>query len=127
MSWQELNEIAAKLPPRTPRRREGEEVLELIPSSEDSPDARVRRQEKNAGRARALVALQKALKTLTAEDRLILRMRQWNHFSVKEIAKVLKLERVPLYKRIEKTKEHLRKEMERQGIRKEDIQELFDE
>lgn len=127
MSWQELNEIAAKLPPRTPRHREGEEVLEWVPSSEDLPDTHIRRQEKNAARARALVALQEALKRLTAEDRLILRMRQWNHFSVKEIAKVLKLEKGSLYKRIEKTKEHLRREMERQGITKEDIQELFDE
>lgn len=127
MPWQELNEIAAKLPPRTPRQREGEEILELLPSSEDPPDARIREQERNTLRARALFVLRKALETLPAEDQLILRMQLWNRLSVAEISKVLKLDQKSLYKRIERIKKHLRREMEHQSIRKEDIDDLFDD
>jgi RNA polymerase sigma factor for flagellar operon FliA len=128
MSWRELNEIAAKLPPRTPRHREGEEILELLPSSGAPPDAGVRKQEKHALKVRALAALKKALRSsLSAEDRLILKMQLWNGFSIAEISKVLKLDQKPLYKRIQRVKEQLRKEIELQGIRKEDIDDLFDD
>jgi RNA polymerase sigma factor (sigma-70 family) len=127
MSWQALYDIAARLPPRSPRRMEGEDVLETVASPDNRADGRVVEQEKRAARAQALEALQKALKSVPAEDRVILRMQQWDKFSVAQISKVLGLEQKPLYRRIEKALEHLRKEMERQGIRKEDIQELFDE
>lgn len=130
MTWQELNEIAVRLPPRAHRRMEGEEVLEQIPSSDDPTDARVVQQEKSVLLNRALGALQKALKALEAEDRLILKMWQWDHFTVAQIAKALNLDQVKskaLYKRIDKIKAHLRREMELQGIRKEDIDDLFDE
>lgn len=130
MSWQEFHEIAAKLPPRTPRHAESEKVLDSVPSSDDSPDAGIMEEEKNSIRAKVIVALEKAIKTLSAEDQLILRMRVWSRFSVPDIAKVLKLDEKQqkgLYKRIEKAQEHLRREMERLGIRKEDILDLFDE
>jgi RNA polymerase sigma factor (sigma-70 family) len=130
MSWQELNQIAAKLPPRTPRRWEAEEVLDSLPSTGDQPDSGIIEQEKNARRVRVLAALHKSLKTLPAEDQIILQMRLWSGFPVVKIAKVLKLDekqQKALYKRIENAKEHLRREMERQGIRKEDIEDLFDE
>jgi RNA polymerase sigma factor (sigma-70 family) len=127
MSPLEFHEIAAKLPPRIPRHREGEEILELLPSTEDQPDAPMRRQEKNSRKAMALEALQNTLKSLPAEDQIILRMKYWNHFSVKNTAKALNLDDKPLYKRIQKTLKHLKSEMERQGIRKEDIEDLFDD
>lgn len=127
MSWQELNEIAAKLPPRTPRHMEGEEALETIASTENPPDAGIVEKEKNALRVRALEILQSALKSVPAEDQVILKMQQWDHFTVAQISRVLGLDQKQLYRRIQKTNEHLRREMERQGIRKEDIQELFDE
>ncbi len=126
MSWQALYDIAARLPPRAPRRMEGEEALEPVPAPDSRADARVVEQEKRATRARAFEALQTALASVPAEDQVILRMQQWDKFSVAQISKVLGLEQKPLYRRIEKTLEHLRKEMERHGIRKEDIQELFD-
>lgn len=126
MSWQELNEIAARLPPRTPRRMEGEEALEPVPAPDSRADARVVEHEKNAARTRAFEALQEVLKSVPAEDLVILKLRQWDSFSVAQISKVLGLDQKQLYRRIQKTNEHLRREMERQGIRKEDIQELFD-
>jgi RNA polymerase sigma factor (sigma-70 family) len=127
MSWQELNEIAAKLPPRTLRHWETEEVLELLPSTGDRPDAGIIEREKRALRVRALEALQKALKSVPAEDQVIIKMQQWNRFTVAQISRVLNLDQKPLYKRIQKTLKHLKSEMERQGIRKEDIDDLLDD
>lgn len=128
MSWQELHEIAAKLPPRTPRHTESEKALDDVPSSNASPDAGIMEEEKIAIQTKVLAALEKAIKSLPAEDQLILRMRVWSRFSVPDIAKLLKLDekqQKALYKRIEKAQEHLRREMERLGIRKADIQDLF--
>jgi RNA polymerase sigma factor for flagellar operon FliA len=127
MPWQELNEIAAKLPPRTPRHWEAEEVLESLPSTNDQPDSGIVGQEKKAQRVRVLEALHKSLKTLPAEDQVIIKMYKWSRFTVKQISLVLKLDYMPLFKRIQKTLKHLKSEMERQGIRKEDIQDLFDD
>jgi RNA polymerase sigma factor (sigma-70 family) len=127
MSWQELNQIAAKLPARTPRHWEAEEVLEFHPSTGDQPDSGIIEQEKKARRARVLEALHKSLKTLPAEDQVILKMNKWSRFTVKQISLVLNLDYMPLFKRIQKTLKHLKSEMERQGIRKEDIEDLFDE
>jgi RNA polymerase sigma factor (sigma-70 family) len=126
MSWQELNDIAVRLPLRTPPPK-GEEVTESIPSSGDSPEARIVAQEKDALWARVLEALEKALKSLPAEDQVIIRMHRWDHFTIIQIAKVLKRDWKPLYKHVQKIQEHLRREMERQGIRKEDIDDLFDD
>lgn len=127
MTWQELHEIAVRLPPRSPRRMEGEEILENIPSSDDPPDAQVVQREKSIRLNRALKVLHTALKNLAAEDQVILKMLYWSHFTVKQISERLNLDQKPLYKRIERTKEHLKREMERQGVRKEDIDDLFDD
>jgi RNA polymerase sigma factor for flagellar operon FliA len=127
ISWQELNEIAAKLPPRTPRHWEAEEVLKFLPSIGDRPDTGIIEREKRALRVRALEALQKALKSVPAEDQVIIKMQQWNRFTVAQISRVLNLDQKPLYKRIQKTLKHLKSEMERQGIRKEDIDDLLDD
>jgi DNA-directed RNA polymerase specialized sigma24 family protein len=127
MSWQELNEIAVKLPPRTPRHWEAEEVLESLPSTGDQPDSRIIEQEKKARRTRILEALHQSLKTLPPEDQVIIKMHKWSRFTVKQISLALKLDYMPLFKRIQKTLKHLKSEMERQGIRKEDIEDLFDD
>ncbi len=127
MTWQQLNAIAVQLPHRAPHPKDGEEVPEDIPSSDATPDRRVSQQENKVLLSRALEVLLKTLKTLSSEDQVILRMLYWDRFTVKQISDRLKLEQKPLYKHVDKLKAHLRREMERQGIRKEDIDDLFDE
>jgi RNA polymerase sigma factor (sigma-70 family) len=127
MSWQELDRIAGRLPHRTPRPPiEGEEPPESVPSPNDRADGSIAEKEKNALRVRAHEALRQALLTIPKEEKVIIQL-QWKSFSVAQISRTLGLDQKQLYRRIQKTQEHLRREMERQGIRKEDIQELFDE
>jgi RNA polymerase sigma factor (sigma-70 family) len=126
MSWQELDRIAGRLPRRTPRHMEGEEALESVPSPNDRADDRIAEKEKNALRLRAHEALRQALLTIPKEEKVIIQL-QWKSFSVAQISRTLGLDQKQLYRRIQKTQEHLRREMERQGIRKEDIQDLFHE
>jgi RNA polymerase sigma factor for flagellar operon FliA len=126
MTWQELDRIAGRLPHRTPRHMEGEETLESVPSPNDRADGNITEKEKNALRVRAHEALRQALLTIPKEAKVIIQL-QWKCFSVAQISRTLGLDQKQLYRRIQKTQEHLRREMERHGIRKEDIQDLFDE
>jgi RNA polymerase sigma factor for flagellar operon FliA len=126
MSELELADLAARLPPRTPRRMEGEEGLLNLPAPDNRADAGIRRQEKTAIRIRAFEALREALQTIPAEDRLIFKMRG-HSFTVAQISRKLGLDQKQLYRRIKKAQAHLRHELERQGIHKEDIRDLFDD
>ncbi len=119
MSWRELHEIAAKLPPRSPRHMEGEEDLGDLASQEERADDRLAEQEREAARRKAFEALQEIRKALPKEDQVILKMQEGG-FSVAEISRSLHLEQKQLYRRIQKIHAYLRQELERRGIRKED-------
>jgi RNA polymerase sigma factor for flagellar operon FliA len=60
--------------------------------------------------------LNKALASLPAQDRLIIKMRFDDGFSVAEIAKAMTLEQKPLYRRIEKLLIELRRTLEASGV-----------
>lgn len=118
VSWQELEEVAGRLPPRVmERRHEGGERTEWLPGSAKRPDeaALAREREEEAGRVVAV--LEEALEELEPEDRLILRMRFEDDLTVADIARGLHLEQKPLYPRIEKLKRRLRRELEARGLR----------
>ncbi len=131
MSWQELHDIAVRFPPRTSRPgEEGDETLEFVPDPTERADEHIVARERAVVRERVLQELKKALATLPPEDRLILRMRMWSRFSIPLIAEKLQLdekEQKQLYRRIDRIEEHLKGEMERQGISQEDIQDFFNE
>jgi RNA polymerase sigma factor (sigma-70 family) len=122
--WQKLEKIAARLPQRSQRRKEGEELLEHTPTTEPGPDQRVEEQEKGVTRRRVLAALHRALATLPPEDKLLMLM--WTEESVAEISRSRNMEQKPLYRRIDKIKAALRKAFEREGIRKKDIGDILE-
>lgn len=126
MSWQEMEKIAGRLPSRSSREMEGEEVLGNLPAPGDAADDDVAREEREAVRRKVARTLPEALKILSDEDRLILKMRM-NGFTVAQIARTLHLEQKQLYRRIEKILNDLRQEVERLGLRREDVKELFDD
>lgn len=115
LSVQELVELAAKLPPHNPpRRMQGEEELADQPSDGEAADERALGLEAAKRKQWILEILRTVLALLSDEDRLIVKMR--SEFSVVQIAKTLKLEQKPLYRRIEKSLKRLRGELERHGI-----------
>jgi RNA polymerase sigma factor for flagellar operon FliA len=123
-SREQLLEIANRLPPRIPpRRMQGQEELDGWASEEESPYDRMLGRER-LERLRTIKRLvRKALSSLAPEDRLIATMRC--ELQISQIAKSLHLEQKPLYRRIEKILLTLRKRLEQEGVRKEEIDPLL--
>jgi RNA polymerase sigma factor (sigma-70 family) len=123
LSVVEIEDLRAKLPPRTPRQTVGEEVLRFEPTRELPPDQQLEEKDLDRERRRICIALHRALDTLPPDDRLLIQMT--GKFKVSEIARLQKIEQKPLYRRLEKIKKALRKAMKRLGVRREDIQKIL--
>lgn len=123
LSEAELTEIRAKLPPRFIRRFVGEETLQAMASRELRPDERLEIKEKVAFGRRVMMAVHRAIQSLPAEDQLLVRMG--TRFSVANIARMRQMEQKPLYRRMVKIYQELRKALEREGIRKQDIDDIL--
>ena len=78
---------------------EGEEALESHPTEELAPDEQVDAREKAARRQIVLKLLKDALKKLSAEDALLARMS--GELKISQIARQLRLDQKPLYRRRE--------------------------
>lgn len=140
-----LDELAAKLPRRTPRRPESSldtggsgggaaggpgsspgRAIDLRQlAGADSADERVVSEERARLRERVHQALAAALRTLPAEDQLIMRLRG-EKVPIVQIAHTLCLDQKALYKRVEKNRKALRAAMEAAGISARDIGEILD-
>lgn len=70
-------------------------------------------------------ALRDALAELTPEDQVIMRMRFWDDIAVADIARILRLEPKPLYRRIEAVSTTLRAKLTTRGIDKERARDLL--
>jgi RNA polymerase sigma factor (sigma-70 family) len=124
ISREEVEALAARLPNRNPSRRmQGEEELVDHPAEVEAPDERTLALEKLKRKQEIWEILHTALASLPAEDRLIATMR--TEFQVAQIAKTLDLEQKPLYRRIEKIWKTLRAELEKKGVRPEDVAEIL--
>ena len=123
LSREELEKIAILLPARSQRIPDGEEPPENTPSEGPDTDHLVKEKEQAASRRRIKAAFHRALDTLSAEDKVLIWMSV--EYSVAEISRLLKVEQKPLYRRIKKILAELRKAMEREGIRKKDIDDIL--
>ncbi len=121
----EIVRIAEQLPARTKRRFEGEGALEQHASNEPAPDASLLDSERGRMWRLAATTLEEVSAALAPEDRLLLRLRFWQGLSVAEIAKMLKLDAKPLYRRYERLLRDLRKQLEGKGIGAAEAAELF--
>ena len=118
VSTGELEELAASLPQRTPRPLvvpvEDDDAERFVGSgsAEDLVDAiDVQRRSMQANDA-----VRVAMATMTAEDRVVLRLRFTANASIAQIARALKLEQRPLYRRIESLLARLRHALEAAGF-----------
>lgn len=83
--------------------------------------------EADAGREVARNALAGAMEGLSDEDRRIVEMRFWGGATVADIARTLRIEQKPLYRRLERILLHLRRALEAEGVSGEGIREIIDE
>jgi RNA polymerase sigma factor (sigma-70 family) len=138
-----LDELAGKLPRRTPRRPEtsletggssggaggpgrssGRAIDPRQLAGAQSADERVMSEERARQRERVHQALMAALRTLPAEDQLLLRLKG-EKLTIAQIARTLCLDQKALYKRLDKIKKTVRAAMERAGISARDIGEIL--
>lgn len=129
-SWQELADLAAQLPVRTIRIAEGEDGLDDLPAPGEGADGPIVSEERQARMRKALEVLKEARQALPAEDRLILRMMLDDRLTIAQVARTLRLDpkqEKQLYRRIQRIYKELRETLEHQGIKKGDIDDLFDD
>lgn len=126
MSWQELERMAARLPNRSSLRVEGEEGLRDLAAPTGRADERVADEERQTRRGAALAALEQARKRHPQEDQLILKM-QGDGFTVAQISRLLGHDQKQLYRRIQKIYKELREELERRGVKRDDLDGLFED
>ena len=124
-SRDELEALASELPTR-PQRQMADLETVREPGIDGGVDHKVVDGELEALAARTADILGEALATLDAEDRLILRMRFQDGFTVAGIASALDLEPRPLYRRIHKCLARLRLEFERRGLAAEELRDLYE-
>lgn len=118
---EELLEIASRLPQRFRPRFEPEERLGEVPAEGDVEEL-IQDRERAATARRVRTILAEALEGLSAEDRLLLKMRYESGFTVRQIAAALHLEDRPLYRRFEQCLKQLRARVERAGLTLADIE-----
>ncbi|HEY2092456.1 MAG TPA: sigma-70 family RNA polymerase sigma factor [Thermoanaerobaculia bacterium] len=125
-SRRELEAIALRLPPRAPRPIlvTEEAVEDLVTAADDPSDGPISRERERLAR-RAASVLDEIMNSLEPEDRLILKMRFWSAQRIADIAATLHLDAKKTYKRIEKLLGKLRAALERAGIGRKEIDDLF--
>jgi RNA polymerase sigma factor for flagellar operon FliA len=116
MSDGELAKLAVQFPIRTPLRpvQVGETPVE--PAGPLRADDLVENQEEVAESVAVHHALDGALRTLTDEDRLIVRLHYLESMSVADISRALAVPAKPLYRRLERALIKLRAGLERAGV-----------
>ena len=111
----QLRTMLTQLPRRAPRRFEGDEGLDMLPS-DASADAGFLAGERNDQLAAAESALRQALQDLPDEDRAVIRMLYYEGLSVADIARGLGMDQKRLYPRIKQLLTSLRKALTSEGI-----------
>jgi RNA polymerase sigma factor (sigma-70 family) len=114
-SREELKAIDARLPLRNPpRKMESDVALEDRPAETLTPAQAAEARERASRKSQVLTLLKTALKKLPSDDAQLAQMSC--AFKVSQIARRLKLDQKPLYRRLDKIFETLRKELESQGV-----------
>jgi RNA polymerase sigma factor for flagellar operon FliA len=121
---EDLVELAGRLPQRQRLQYEGDNELDRIPT-DGGAEERLLGHEREMTAKQITAALSKALQELPAEDRLILRMRYEDGFTIRDIATALHLEPRPLYSRFEKCHRRLRESLEGQGVTWSDVEPIL--
>lgn len=123
-SVEELARMAGRLPVRTRRFHEGEDILERLPAATDTErSARLREVEPRLREVEE--HLRAALAGLPDEDRSVLQLHIGKGLSLAATARALQIDQKPLYRRLPRLLDELRQELERRGVSHEEIRSLL--
>jgi RNA polymerase sigma factor (sigma-70 family) len=113
---QNLERIAQALPVRVGRQFAGDDVLEHVPDGSPGAEDRAIANGLRSGAERIRAALDDALATLPDEDASLIRLCFWEHMSIAAVARALAVPQKPLYRRIERTLDQLRRALGAAGL-----------
>jgi RNA polymerase sigma factor for flagellar operon FliA len=123
---EKLRALAEKLTQRSPARQfVAESEAEGVASGATASDAKVLRAEHDFLAKRVQTALERMRETLTAEERLILKLRFEDSVPVADIARALHLNQPRLYRRIAQLLSTLRQGLEAEGLDRDEVGALF--
>ena len=91
---------------------------ELSSNKAERADSKVLAGEAAQEREIVLRSLERALASLTEEDQVIVRLHFSQGLSIADVARALKLEQKPLYRRVDRLRVWLRGQLEREGVDK---------
>jgi RNA polymerase sigma factor (sigma-70 family) len=124
----ELARLLKRLSPRTPPRPV---EVGADPLMEAAPDASRADERVTAAKAdvrrEMMDALKAAMKQLEPEEQLIVRMHFADGHSVADVARALRLEQKPLYRRLDRLRDRLRALLESEGLRQDDVRGVLSE
>lgn len=114
-SLEELEAMYVQLPARAGRHLLGEEDLPELVAPERA-DGRLLHQVAETAAGRVEAALDQALRTLDRKDRLLLKLRLQDGFTVAAIARSLRRDQKSLYRRLDRLAAKLRRELAARGV-----------
>jgi RNA polymerase sigma factor for flagellar operon FliA len=122
----EIDRLYARLPTRYPRMVlvSGPHIADAATPQVEPDDRFVRRERRRLARTAGEIVDQ-SIGRFSSEDQLILRMRFSNARKVSEIARILGLDQKKVYKRIDRMLVSMRRDLEKAGIERGAIAELF--
>jgi len=123
-SRQEIYAIWTRLQSGTgPRRFVLEEEAIDVPGNDPGPEDVVMAAEREFNARRARAALERVLQTLTADERLVIKLHYDDGFTVSQIARLQNLNQKKLYRDLERLRAEVRRRLEAHGISAEDVRE----
>jgi RNA polymerase sigma factor (sigma-70 family) len=128
LSDRDLGRLLKKLPPRESLRRRGGLTDELPDTTEAGgrADDGVTRAERRALHEHVTGALQRAMAQLASEDQMIVRMHIVDGLTLADVARTLRIEQKPLYRRVNRLRELLRTTMEAEGVHGDHVREMME-
>lgn len=126
-SERELRELLRQLPSRDPMRpvEVSPDVLETLQAHRTAlADSRIKDADADAEYRRAVEALRQALDALSPEDRVLVTMRYLDGETIAHIARALRTDPKPLYRRIERALGVLRAQLESRGVNGMDVRHI---
>lgn len=128
LSNAELARLLAALPERGPLRPVQVPAEPVLEAAQDSSraDAAVTDSERAEWRSGVLAALNRAMEQMEPDDRMIVRMRFADGYTLADVARALSIDQKPLYRRLPRLKEILRGYLVAEGISAEVVRALLD-
>lgn len=126
LSDAELARLFGQLPERAPLRPEIQEPeTGPEPRGDSRADERVREAEAGSRRAEIMRALETAMEQLSPEERMIVKLHYAEGHTLADVARTLRLEQKPLYRRVPRLRARLLELLESAGFHQDDVRGLL--